>query len=100
MVGERVVDGIDVGIGEQGFVTAMRPGLAGQAKLGNVGLGLVRIARSDGDDFAERRFHDRRRDLLEPDIGGGEDTPPDFAICHDALLLARPLVASGQGSLP
>ena len=48
MVGQRVVDGVDIGIGEQLFVGAIG---FGNAELVGGGLGAAEIARGDGDDF-------------------------------------------------
>ena len=77
MIGQGIVDGVDIGIGEEFLVGTIGLGDA----EGAGGLGLAQIARGDGDDFGMGRFLNAGRDLGHADIGGRENAPADLAWC-------------------
>ena len=79
VVGQRVVHGIDVRIGQQVLVRAER---ARDAEPGRGGLGTAQITRGDRDDLTPRGRGRGRDDLLDPDLGRREDAPPQHVAAH------------------
>jgi hypothetical protein len=66
VIGQGIVDDVDIGIGQQRLVGAVG---AGNAKSFGGRFGLVIVARGNRHDFRAWRLLDCRNDLLHPDIG-------------------------------
>jgi hypothetical protein len=79
LVGQRVVDGLDLRIGQQFFVRSVSVGDAQRARCF---LGLVVVARSDGSHLAPLTLLHGRDDLLHPDGGRAQNSPSNFGFSH------------------
>ena len=77
LVGERVVDGVDVGVGEEFFVGAVG---GGDVELRGDGAGFGEVARGDGGDGGVLAALHGGDDFSDADAGGGEDAPADFFV--------------------
>src|SRR5579863_10581420 len=75
MVGKRIVDRVDVGIGQKVFVRAVSLRNS-QRSGGFLRLGL--IPRSDGDDAGPLSPLHGRDDFLEPDSRSTENSPANL----------------------
>jgi hypothetical protein len=69
LVGQRIVDGVDVGIGEQLLVGAVG---RGNPELGGCLAGFGEIARGDGGDGGELALLHGGDHFFEADVGGAE----------------------------
>ncbi len=76
VVGKRIVDGVDVGVGEELFVAAVG---SGDVEGSGGGFGFCEVARGDGGDRGELSLLHGRDHLLEADGGGAEDAPAKFS---------------------
>ncbi len=81
VVGQRVVDDVDAGIGQQFFIAAV--GL-GNIPLGRIGLGALQIPAGDGGQFAPGRFTNGL-DQRAVDVGGRQKRPTQ-GVAHEFLL--------------
>lgn len=73
-VGQRDVDDVDVGVGEERFIAAV--GL-GNAFVIGIGSRFGRVAAGDCDEFAARGLANRVNQGVV-DVGGGEQSPADL----------------------
>jgi hypothetical protein len=96
MIGQRVVDSFDFGIGQQFLV-----GTVGfrDTERGGCLLGLGQIARGDGGDLAPVAALHGGYDLLYGDMGGAQDAPTDFG-GHGISKALRYSIAGGKGDMP
>src|SRR5690606_39997729 len=74
MVGKRVVDGVDLGIGEQGLVAAMG---AGDAQFFGSSFCRGRISGANRDDFAQIATLHGGNHLLRANFCSTQDSPAD-----------------------
>ena len=87
VVGQRIVDGFDVGIGDQLLV---RPVSLGDAKVSGHLLRSREITGRDGGDLAELAALHSGDDLLASDLGRAENAPTYGLVAgwfHGALLI-------------
>jgi hypothetical protein len=93
MIGQRVVDRLDFGIGQQFLV-----GTVGfrDAERGGSFFGHRQIARSDGSDLTPLAALHGGYDFLYGDIGGAQDAPTDFAH-HSYPNVPQYSIAEGKG---
>jgi len=77
VIRERIVDGLDVGIGEELLVRTIRPL---DAELPCRTLRLAQLARSDRDDAASRAALHRGCDLLHGNVRRAENPPADACV--------------------
>lgn len=75
VIGEGVIDGVDIGIGEEFLVGAVG---AGDAELVGGGAGLGEFAGGDGEDLTMLALLHGGDDFIETDFGGTEDAPTDY----------------------
>ena len=78
LIGQRIVNGVDLGVGEEFLVGAVG---TGDAKRGCCFLSLHEIAGSDANDAGVLAPLHGGNDFLETDIGGAEDSPAEFLRC-------------------
>ena len=84
VIGQRIVDRLDLGIGEQRFVRAV--GLGNAERVGGVrGAGLV--ARGDRPDLEQAALQHAGQHALPPDLRGAQHAPDHFL---HACLSCRP----------
>ena len=88
MVGKRVVDRVDLGVGEQRLVGPVSTGV-GQAELGKRRFSLAQIAGPQRHNLRVLGPHYPGCDLFHANGGGRYDAPANFAICHVFLLEMR-----------
>ena len=72
LVGQGIVDGVDVGIGEEFFVGAV---CLGDIECGGGFSGLVEVAGGDGIDGGEAAELHGGQNFLQADVGGAQDSP-------------------------
>jgi hypothetical protein len=70
LIGQRIVDGVDVGIGEQLLVRAVGRGNAEFRRP--LSRALVEVARCDGCDGGELALLHGGDHFFEADVGGAE----------------------------
>ena len=75
LIGKRIVDGVDIGVGEKFFVRAVS---RGNAMGGRCLLSLREIAGCDGDDAGVLALLHGGDDFLEADGGGAENSPAEL----------------------
>ena len=75
VVGQGVVNGLDLGVGEKGLVGAMRRRNA--ESVGHFPR-PGEVARSNRHEAASLAFHQGGYDMFERDLGGAEDPPSNL----------------------
>ena len=94
LIGERIVDGVDIGIGEQLFVGAVG---GWDAERGGRFLRLGEIAGCDGGHGGVLALLHGGKDFLEADGRGAEDSPRIF-LRMVAIITADQRVAARRRS--
>ena len=97
MIWERIVNGIDLRIGEKLLVRSIRTGNA--QRVGCL-LGLIERARRDGDDLDELAVLHRGNDFAGRDFRDTWRTPQRIFFFMTRCDLARGLRRHGSSSLP
>ena len=77
LVGKRIVDGVDAGVGEEFFVGAVG---GGDVELGGDGAGFGQVAGGDGGDCGKLAALHGGDDFSDADAGSGENAPADFFV--------------------
>jgi len=80
-VGQGVVNGVDVGVGEQLLIGAVG---GGNVRLAGKSPGPLQIAAGHRRHDAVARLVDGRDHAVPADVGRAEDAPADF-VCHCCL---------------
>ena len=75
VIGQRIVDNLDVAVGQQLLVRSIRPGNAGRRR-GRARL--LRISRGNRRHLRPPAAVHCRDDFLHRDLGDAEHAPPDF----------------------
>src|ERR1700678_4564559 len=81
LVGQRIVDGVDLGVGEQILIRSV--GLGNAQCLSRV-LRLDQITRGDGRDHGQLAFLHPRNHFLDADVGGAEHSPANLSRTNPA----------------
>ena len=97
MVRQRIVDGVDVLVGEQLLVRSVR---LRNAQFRRRSLRLLEISRRDGRDFRPLATLHGRDDLVGRDLGHAEHAPTNLAHCWRFYADPRVAVTGADGLRP